>query len=63
MRTVSTRTVVTALEEVDDAFFVVGEAVGVEAFADGRVSWGCALCVGRGLLQSNIETSVAPSRA
>ena len=33
-----------ALEEVDDAFFVVGETVGVEAFADGWVS-GFALFV------------------
>ena len=33
-----------ALEEVDDVFLVVGEAVGVEAFADGRVS-GFALFV------------------
>ena len=33
-----------AFEEVDDAFFVVGESVGVEAFADGWVS-GFALFV------------------
>ena len=33
-----------AFEEVDDAFLVVGEAVGVEVFADGRVS-GCALFI------------------
>ena len=44
MRTVSTPYGADALEEVDDAFFVVGETVGVEAFADGRVS-GCALFV------------------
>ena len=43
MRTVSTLTV-DALEEVDDAFLVVGEAVGVESFADGRIS-GFALFV------------------
>ena len=33
-----------ALEEVDDSFLVVGESVGVEAFADGWVS-GFALFV------------------
>ena len=44
MRTISTLTVQTALEEVDDVFLVVGEAVGVEAFADGWIS-GFALFV------------------
>ena len=44
MRTISTLTVVTHFWEIDDVFFVVGEAVGVEALADGWVS-GVALFV------------------
>ena len=44
-----------ALEEVDDAFLMVGEAVGVEAFADGWVS-GFALFV---LVQDPFEGGAA----